>query len=75
MFDYSELYKKIKDVFGTQEAFAEAMKMSRTAINARLTQKIEWKAPEIAKACELLGVPLRNAHLYFFSFKSLEKQD
>ena len=75
MLDYSKLYGKIKEVFSTQEAFADAMKMSRTAVNARLTQKIEWKSLEIAKACELLGIPLSDAYLYFFSFKSLEKQD
>ena len=75
MLDYSKLYGKIKEVFGTQEAFADAMKMSRTAINARLTQKIEWKSLEIAKACELLGIPLSESYLYFFSLKSLEKQD
>lgn len=72
MFDYSKLYGKIREVFGTQEALAEAMGMSRTAINARLKQGVEWKAPEIAKACELLGIPLADAHLYFFSLKSLE---
>ena len=75
MFDYSKLYGKIKEVFGTQEAFAEAMEMSRTAINARLTQSVEWKSPEIAKACEVLRIPLCNAHEYFFSLKSLENQD
>lgn len=75
MFDYSKLYGKIKEVFGTQEAFAEAMEMSRTAVNARLKRAVEWKSPEIAKACEVLGIPLCNAHEYFFSLKSLEKQD
>lgn len=75
MFDYSKLYGKIREVFGTQEAFADAMEMSRTAINARLTQKVEWKSPEIAKACDLLGIPLCESHQYFFSFKSLENQD
>lgn len=75
MFDYSKLYGKIKEVFGTQEAFAEAMEMSRTAINARLKQAVEWKSPEIVKACELLGIPLEDSHEYFFSLKSLEKQD
>lgn len=75
MFDYSKLYGKIREVFGTQEAFADAMKMSRTAVNARLTQRVEWKSPEIAKACGLLGIPLAESHLYFFSFKSLENQD
>jgi transcriptional regulator with XRE-family HTH domain len=74
MFDYSKLYGKIREVFGTQEAFAEAMGMSRTAINARLKQGVEWKTPEIVKACELLGIPLADAHLYFFSLKSLENK-
>ena len=49
-----------------------AMEMSRTAVNARLTQKINWKSPEIAKACDLLHISLNDAHLYFFSVKSLE---
>ena len=75
MFDYSKLYGKIREVFGTQEAFAEAMGMSRTAINSRLKQGVEWKSPEIVKACELLGVSLDESHLYFFSIKSLENQD
>lgn len=75
MFDYSKLYGKIKEVFGTQEAFAEAMEMSRTAINGRLTGLVEWRSPEIVKACELLGIPLTESHLYFFSLKSLENQD
>ena len=75
MFDYSKLYGRIKEVFGTQEAFAKAMEMSRTAINARLKQIREWKSSEIAKACEVLGIPLCNAHEYFFSLKSLENQD
>ena len=75
MFDYSKLYGKIKEVFSTQEAFADAMEMSRTAINARLKQGVEWKSPEIFKACELLNIPLTEAHLYFFSVKSLDIQD
>ena len=70
MFDYSKLYGKIKEVYGTQEAFAEDMGISRSAVNGRLTQIVEWKSPEIVKACELLGIPLTDAHLYFFNKKS-----
>ena len=68
-FDYKMLKLKIKEVFDTQEAFADAMEMSYTALNQRLNNKIEWKTPEIAKACELLHIPLANAHLYFFTLK------
>lgn len=69
MFDYSKLLGKIKEVYGTQEAFAEAMGVSLSAINLRLNGKVEWKAPDIAKACELLHIPLEDAHLYFFTLK------
>lgn len=67
--DYKRLKLKIKEVFDTQEAFAEAMKMGRSALNYRLNGSVEWKASEIAKACDLLHIPLTDAHLYFFTQK------
>lgn len=63
---YRKVRGKIKEVFGTQEAFAEAMDLSYTSISQRLTGALEWKSSEIAKACDLLGIPLAEAHLYFF---------
>lgn len=66
MFEYSKLYGKIKEVYDTQDAFATAMGMSRSALSLRLTGKVEWKSPEIVKACNLLNIPLSDAHLYFF---------
>lgn len=69
MYDYDKLYGKIREVFKTQEAFAEAMDMSRSALNLRLNGKVSWKAEEITMACELLGIPMSEAHLYFFELK------
>lgn len=63
---YRKLKGKIKEVFDTQEAFAEAMGMSKTALSQRLNGSVEWKASEIAKACDLLHIPLADAYLYFF---------
>lgn len=74
MFDYSELYGKIRAVYGTQEAFAEAMGMSLSALSQRLNGKIAWRTPEIVKACELLGIPLEHAHLYFFVLNVVKSQ-
>lgn len=68
-FDYKMLKLKIKEVFDTQEAFAEAMGMSYTTLNQRLNNAVQWKTIEIAKACDLLGIPLADAHLYFFNQK------
>ena len=67
--DYKRLKLKIKEVFDTQEAFANAMCMSKTALNQRLNGSVEWRTSDIAKACELLNIPLTEAHLYFFALK------
>ena len=67
--DYKKLKLKITEVFDTQEAFAKAMGMSKTALNTRLNGSVEWKVSEIAKACDLLHIPLTDAHLYFFTQK------
>lgn len=69
MFDYKMLKLKIKEVYDTQEAFAEAMDMSKTALNQRLNGKVEWTSPVIAKACDLLHIDLSEAHTYFFTLK------
>lgn len=69
MFDYKKLKLKIKEVFDTQAAFAKAMGMSYTALNQRLNGVVSWKTSDIAKACDLLHIPLTEAHLYFFTPK------
>ncbi len=66
---YSKLRGKIKEVFGTQDAFAEAMGMSTVSISHRLNGKLEWKTSEIFKACEVLGIPLEENATYFFMRK------
>lgn len=67
--DYKRLKLKIKEVYDTQEAFAKAMEMSKTALNQRLNGSVQWKTSEVAKACDLLDIPLADAHLYFFTLK------
>jgi hypothetical protein len=58
-----------QEVFDTQEAFAKAMEMSYSALNQKLNDSTEWKSSEIAKACDLLHIPLTEAHVYFFTAK------
>lgn len=64
--NFGKLKGKIKEVFNTQYAFAEAMGWKQPALNQRLNGAVEWKASEIAKACDLLHIPLDEAYLYFF---------
>lgn len=63
---YGKLRGKIREVFGTQEAFAVAMGINSVSLSGRLTGKLEWKSSEIAKACDVLGIPLEENADYFF---------
>lgn len=63
----SKLRGRIREKFGTQEAFADAMKMSHTTLSAKLNGKSEWKRQEIEDACRLLGISAEEIPLYFFS--------
>lgn len=66
---YAKLRGKIREVFGTQEAFAAAMEMNTVSLSHRLNGKLEWKTSEIFKACEVLGIPLADNAEYFFTKK------
>ena len=45
-FDYSKLKGRIREIFDTQSAFAEAMGMSTTSLSAKLNNKIEFSQKE-----------------------------
>lgn len=64
---YNKLRGKIKEVFGTQDAFAAALNMNRATLSAKLTGKTDWSRKEVELACQLLGIPLEEMHLYFFT--------
>ena len=41
-YDYSKIRGKIKEVFGTQAAFADAMKMSTVSLSEKLNNKVNF---------------------------------
>lgn len=63
---FAKLRGLIIEKFGTHEAFAREFPMSRTTLSAKLNRKVDWAGPEIARTCELLGIPLASAHEYDF---------
>ena len=63
---YRKLRGKIKEVFGTLKAFAEAMDMDTASISMRLSDRIAWKREEIEKSCKVLHIPIEEVYLYFF---------
>ena len=64
---YPKLRGRIREKYGRQEDFARVMCMSPSTLSAKLTGATEWTRPEIVRACELLDIPLDDAHLYFFA--------
>lgn len=61
-----KLRERIKAVFGTQKAFADAMGINVATLNAKLNNRATWTSEEIEKACGLLNIPMENVCEYFF---------
>jgi hypothetical protein len=68
-YDYSKLYGKIVERYGTQARFAEAMGLSERSISFKLNGKVDWRQDEIMKACDLLRIKNSDIPAYFFTRK------
>lgn len=66
---YAKLRGKIREVFGSEGVFASSLGMNPASLSAKLGNKSPWKREEIEKACCLLGIPIEEVHLYFFTAK------
>ena len=66
-FNYGALRGKIREVFGTQEAFAAEMGMSMSTLSGKLRGRTEWTRAEMDLALKLLDIPVAEVSLYFFS--------
>lgn len=65
--NYSKLRGKIKEIFGTQDAFAEAIGIGRVSLSQRLNNMLEFTQEEMFRACDLLGIPMCDIQEYFFT--------
>lgn len=68
-YDYSKLNGKIREVFGTQAAFADAMDMGNSTLSLKLNNKAEWSQDEMEAAMDLLKIPRKSVRTYFFTHK------
>lgn len=64
---YKKLRGKIREVYGKNEPFAEAMDLDLSTLSAKLNDKSPWKREEIELACHLLEIPIEEVYLYFFT--------
>lgn len=68
-FDYSKLRGRIKEIYGTQDAFAEAIGIGRVSLSEKLNNKVEFRQREINKSCEVLEIPIDEMTDYFFKLE------
>ena len=64
---YDKLRGKIKEVCGTQDAFAEKLGIGRVSLSQRLNNQLEFSQDEIFKSCEILKIDFSEMKAYFFT--------
>ena len=69
MFDYSALVGKIKEIFGTQEKFANAIGISRASLYQKLKNNVEFTQIEMKQAMKVLKLSDIDIPKYFFTTK------
>lgn len=67
IFNFSKLRGRIVERFGTCDNFAAAMGHSKVWLSARLNNTVQWRAAEMRKAADLLGIPADDIPAYFLS--------
>lgn len=64
--NYSKLRGRIKEKFGTQDAFSDAIGIGRVALSQRLNNKLEFTQDEMFASCDALGISRLDIPEYFF---------
>lgn len=72
IYNYSKLYGRIKEKCGTQENFSKLLGLSRTTLNQKLKNKVEFSQSEIRKSIIILELDSIDIPEYFFCTNSLE---
>lgn len=68
-FDYSKLSGRIKEKFGSQKAFADAMGVSEASLSNKMTGVYYFTQAEIEKAGRLLELEPGSYTSYFFTVR------
>lgn len=66
---YAKLKGRIIEIFGSQEAFANEMGISKSGMSMRLNNKVKWTLEEVYKAKNLLQIEDAEISAYFFTPK------
>lgn len=68
-FSYDKLRGRIKEVFGTQDKFAQAIGMSRSTLSQKLNNVSEFTQKEMFDSMQALRLDFSQVDTYFFALK------
>jgi len=75
VFDYRKLRGRIREKFGSERKFAEALGISNVAVSNKFNKKEGGLSQDtILKWSELLEIPQEEIGIYFFTPKSSESR-
>lgn len=66
-FKYAKLRARIKEKYGTEGNFAEALGTSQMTVSRKFNGKTQFSSEDIKQYCNLLDIPLEDAGIYFFA--------
>lgn len=66
-FKYAKLRGRIKEKFGTEGKFAEALGTTQNTLSRKFNDKVQFSSEDIKKYCSLLEIPLEEVGVYFFT--------
>lgn len=67
--NYQKLRGRIKEICGTQDAFADMLGIGRVSLSKRLNNLLEFSQDEIYKSCDILKINPVDIPTYFFTLK------
>ena len=67
LFDYSKLTGRIREKFGTQKKFAEAIGKNPVTVSLKLTNKRYFDQQDIVQAVGALEISPEDVTSYFFT--------
>ena len=68
-FDYSKLKGRIREVFGSDMAFAKALGCSNNTMSAKTNNESDFTQSEIIKSVILLNLTYADIPQYFFTLQ------
>lgn len=68
-YNYDKLKGRIKEIFDTQENFANAINISSASVNYKLNNKKNFTQNEIFNSIKVLKLKEENIQEYFFTRK------